>query len=437
MLKRQQKLGKYTIEARLGEGGFATVYRARDTIEGIKVALKVPHPELSSGRFLDDFRQEIRLTAPLDHPGILPIKNASVIGGRFVIALPLGETTLANRLQRRMAPKTALNYSEQILEAVAYAHRNKIVHCDLKPENFILFPENRIRLTDFGIAKLAWRRKVISGSGTGTVGYLAPEQAFGRPSYASDVFALGLLFYRMFAGQLPTWPYHWPPAGFDRLRRTVHPDFIAILRRATIVDHTRRYSDANRMLAAFQRVKPRALRGRTTMRRRRKNGNGKPVGHWRTLRLKEFNQGLGRALEAKHQCGRCHGPMSEAMRWCPWCGTERKRHTGKSSFPGRCKRCKRGVKLDWRFCPWCYGGIIQEPSSREYSDVRYDGRCRNSKCGRKDLMPFMRYCPWCRTKVARKWKLPESGKPCEKCGWGVATDYWSACPWCGTQVRSA
>ena len=67
--------------------------------------------------------------------------------------------------------------------------------------------------------------------------------------------------------------------------------------------------------------------------------------------------------------------------------------------------------------------------------MRYEAQCRNSKCSRKDLMPFMRYCPWCRTKVARKWKLPESGKRCEKCSWGVASDYWSACPWCGTAVK--
>jgi serine/threonine-protein kinase len=435
MLRTRQRLGKYRIEARLGEGGFATVYRARDTIEGIKVALKVPHPDLAGPRLIEDFHQEIRLTARLDHPGILPIKNASIIDGQLVIVSPLGSGTLAERLQRRLAPKTALNYTEQILEAVACAHRNKIVHCDLKPENFIMFPDNRVRLTDFGIAKLAWRRSTLIGSGTGTVGYLAPEQAFGRPTFASDVFAIGLLMYRMFGGHLPTWPYEWPPPGFDKLRQMVHPDMIALIYRATDFDHNKRFQDANRMLAAFKRVRPRALRGRK-VKRRRKNGHAQRAGHWRTLRLKEFNRGVGRALEAKHQCGRCHGPMSEAMRWCPWCGVQRTKHTGATPFPGRCKRCKRGVKRDWRFCPWCYGGIIQDPSVREYSDVRYEGRCANTRCTRKDLMPFMRYCPWCRTKVARKWKLPGSGKPCGKCGWGVATEYWSACPWCGSRVSS-
>jgi serine/threonine-protein kinase len=435
MLKARQRLGKYQIEAPLGEGGFATVYRALDTIEGIKVALKVPHPELSSKKFYDEFLREVRLSAGLDHPGILPIKNASIIDDRFVVAYPLGQATLGDRLQRRVAPKTALSYAEQILEAVAYAHRHKVVHCDLKPDNFIMFPGNRVRLTDFGIAKLALRRATLSGSGTGSVGFLAPEQAFGRPTYASDVFALGLLCYRLFAGQLPTWPYEWPPPGYDRLKRAVHPDLIAIIYRATDLDHKKRYQDANRMLAAFRRVEPRALRGLGTKRRRR-GSVPKPVGHWRTLRLKEFNLGLGRALQAKHQCGRCRGPMSESMRSCPWCGNERKRHTGRSPFPARCPRCRRGVKLDWRFCPWCYGGVIQEPSAREYTDVRYEGKCRSTRCSRKDLMPFMRYCPWCRTKVARKWKLPQGGTPCTKCGWGVAADYWSACPWCGTGMRS-
>ena len=433
MLKVRQRLGKYIIEGRLGQGGFATVYRARDTIEGVRVALKVPHPDLSGGKFLDDFRREIRITAQLDHPGILPMKNASFIGDRLVIASPLGESTLADRLGRRMAPRTALGLFEQILEAVAYAHRHRIVHCDLKPENFILFPDGRIRLTDFGIAKLARRRAPISGSGTGTVGYLAPEQAFGRPGFASDVFALGLLCYRMFAGQLPTWPYDWPPPGHERLRRRVHPDFLAFIRRALAVDHTRRFRDADRMLIAFRRLKSRVLRPQTA-RRRKRNGGDNRTGHWRTIRFNEFRRGLGRKLEARHHCGRCSGPMSEDMRWCPWCGVEHRRHTGESRFPGQCRRCGRGLKRDWRYCPWCYGGAVQEPSTRAYTDVRYSARCRNSRCTRRDLMRFMRYCPWCRTKVTRKWRLPEGGKPCRRCGWGVAREYWSHCPWCGAGV---
>jgi len=434
MVKVRQSLGKYRIQRRIAEGGFATVYQARDTIEGIDVALKIPHAELLTPQLLADFRKEVRLTAGLDHPGILPIKSAAFIDELFVIAYPLGQSTLADRLQHRLSGKRALDYAEQILEAVAYAHRRRVIHLDIKPENLILFPEGKVRLTDFGIAKLALRAHTMTGYGTGTIGYLAPEQAFGRPSTASDVFALGLLFYRMFSGELPDWPYDWPPAGYDRLRRAVHPDFAAVIRRAMEVDSQRRFSDAGRMLAAFRRIKPRALRGDST-KKRRKTARRPRAGQWRTIRLREFKRRFGSAIGAHNHCGRCGGPVAEAMRWCPWCGKERRVHRGPvTRFPARCKRCGRGIKRDWKFCAWCYGGQIQEPSTREYDDARYEAKCRSTKCPRRDLMPFMRYCPWCHTKVTRRWRLPEGDVACKSCGWGVLPEYWDYCPWCGKRA---
>ena len=265
-LKARQSLGKYRIQRRLAESGFAVVYEALDTVEGIRVALKIPYERLTTEEMLDNFRKEVRLAAKLDHPNILSIKNASTIDGHFVIVLPLAEQTLADRLCYRMAFRTAIDFSEQILEAVAYAHQHRIIHCDIKPENVLLFPGNRIRLTDFGIAKVA--RRTIDASGSGTVGYVAPEQAMGRPSLRSDVFSVGLMLYRMFTGRLPEWPFRWPPPGHDRLRRRVHPDLIGLLRKSMEVKPSGRYENAEYMLSAFRRVKPRALKFAT--RRRKK-----------------------------------------------------------------------------------------------------------------------------------------------------------------------
>jgi len=169
VLKARQLLGKYRIAGRLGEGGFATVYRAYDTIEGIPVALKIPHPRLVTKDVLESFRKEVRLTANLDHPNILPIKNAEFVGKQFVIAYPLGEGTLDQRLKRRLATRTALHYAEQMLEALAFAHRHRIIHCDIKPDNFILFPGGRVRLADFGIAKVARSTALLNAKGTGTI----------------------------------------------------------------------------------------------------------------------------------------------------------------------------------------------------------------------------------------------------------------------------
>jgi Serine/threonine protein kinase len=256
-LRTRQKLGKYRIEKRLSEGGYATVYQAFDTIEGIHVALKIPRGPKPSEESLRIFRHEVRLAARLEHPNILPLKDASVIEDYFVITFPLGERTLSDRLTRRISVRSAMYFAEQILEALAYAHQQRIVHCDVKPENMVLFAGDRLRLADFGIAKFA--QKTIAGSGTGTIGYMAPEQAMGKPSQRSDVFSAGLIIYRMFSGEWPSWPYNWPPPGIRRLRAKIHPDFIAFLQKAIDADPRKRFRDAEQMRNAFLRLKPRVM----------------------------------------------------------------------------------------------------------------------------------------------------------------------------------
>ena len=121
-LRARQKLGKYRIHRRLATGGFAVVYSARDTVEGIDVALKIPHDHLLSRGVLADFRKEARLAAPLDHPNILPIKTADEVEGQFAIVTRLGKETLSERLTRRLGNKTILAFAEQLLQALAFAH---------------------------------------------------------------------------------------------------------------------------------------------------------------------------------------------------------------------------------------------------------------------------------------------------------------------------
>ncbi len=266
MLKARHKLGKYRIEKRISEGGFASVYQAYDTIEGVHVALKIPTASSVNPEMLKDFRNEVRLASKLVHPNILPIKDASIIDGTFVIVLPLGEKTLADRFSRRLSLQTVLDYTGQMLEAVAFAHHHRIIHCDVKPENMLLFADNTLKLTDFGIAKIAF--KTVRGSGTGTMGYMAPEQAMGKPSFHSDVFSLGLIIYRMLSGEWPEWPFDWPPPGYKRVRGRVPADFIAWLKRSMDLIPKKRFRDAEQMLAEFQKLLP--LVHEHTLRRRRK-----------------------------------------------------------------------------------------------------------------------------------------------------------------------
>ena len=262
VLRVRQRLGKYRIERRIAQGGFANVYQAWDSIEGVHVALKMPHQFNVTASMLDTFQREARVVAKLDHPNILPLKDASFIDGRFVIASRLGERTLADRLKKRVSFKTALDYIEQMTSAVAYAHRNRIIHCDIKPENLILHSDGRLQLTDFGIAKVAQRTiiRTMVASGSGTIGYMAPEQAMGRPSAKSDVFSLGLMSYRILSGVLPEWPYEWPQRGYANLRRKAHPDLIAWLKKSLETRPSRRHQDANDMLRAFHSAKRKSLR---------------------------------------------------------------------------------------------------------------------------------------------------------------------------------
>lgn len=257
-LKIRQKLGKYRIERRLGAGGFAAVYQAMDTVQGIRVAIKVPHSRYTTEAVLTEFRKEIRTTAPLEHDNILPIKDASIIEDRLVVVFPLGDETLQQRMMRRICLETAFDIAEQILRATALAHSHHVIHCDIKPENVIVFAGNRVRLADFGIAKVS--QKTVQGGGTGTVGYMAPEQAMGKPSFRSDVFSIGLILWRLLSGQWPEWPFEWPANGYAKLRGRIHPEFIDFMRRAIEINPRHRYRDAQQMLATFLKLKNRTLR---------------------------------------------------------------------------------------------------------------------------------------------------------------------------------
>lgn len=424
MLRRGQRLGKYRIRNRLAQGGFADVYRAHDTVEGVDVALKIPQGN-DDPAVMEGFRREARMASRLEHPNILPLKNADEPEGRFVIAYPLGEGSVADRLDKRLPIAVALSWGEQLLMALAHAHEHKVIHCDVKPDNLIVFDhDTRLRLADFGLAKVA--ANTIAASASGTIGYIAPEQALGRPSARSDVFSAGLVIYRMLTGELPEWPYDWPPPGHERLVRHA-PELSEVLQRALKVDTRRRYRDAGQMLTAYRKAQRKILRRRKSKAESlvvRKHGRR----DWRSVRLRQLRRLLGQRLTLSHECGACHQPVDERMRVCPWCGTDPLTPVGETSFPDHCPRCERGVKLDWSYCAWCYGPKIGPQSGRRYTDRRYASAC--SSCGGK-LIPFSRYCPWCRVRIKQRWPLVKKARRCTRCEQPVLPGFWAHCPWCG------
>lgn len=257
-LRAKGRIGKYRLDRRIGQGGFADVYAATDTLLSIKVALKIPNAKWVSDELISAFRREAKMTMGFEHPHILPIRDASFIDGRFVIVTPLADRTLDDRLKNRMSFETAFEFTSQLLDAVAYAHQHGVIHCDIKPENVMLFEHDWLRLGDFGIAKVA--QNTINGSGTGTLGYMAPEQAMGKPSKRSDVFSIGLIAHRMLSGKWPEYPFQWPFPGATAMRRRVHADVVAIIRKSVAIRPRDRFVDAEKMAEAWEKSRLKATR---------------------------------------------------------------------------------------------------------------------------------------------------------------------------------
>ena len=202
--------GRYTIERELGVGGMATVYLARDLKHDREVALKVLRPELAHALGPDRFLREIRTTARLDHPHILPVLDSGEAGGLLWYTMPYvkGES-LRDRMRRetQLPLATALDIAREVASALDYAHRAGVVHRDIKPEN-ILLADGQARVADFGIARAldagSGGKVTATGIAVGTPAYMSPEQASADPvDGRSDVYALGCVLYEMLAGEPP------------------------------------------------------------------------------------------------------------------------------------------------------------------------------------------------------------------------------------------
>ncbi|MEM9645812.1 MAG: serine/threonine-protein kinase [Planctomycetota bacterium] len=247
------RLDQYRLKGRLGEGGFATVYSAYDNERGRLVAIKIPESRyVSNQQTLCDLKREVEIMDSVKHPAILPLIESRIIDGYFVIVTPLGQETLADRMMRRMSRPTAMQLIYQMTEAIGFAHDREVLHRDVKPENFILFSGNEVRLTDFGLARIEHCR--YEDSASGTLGYIAPEQALGKPGYPSDVFSLGMIVYRMLSGELPEYPFQAPLPGFNKLRRGVSRPFVDWVRKAIDPSPAKRFRTAGAMHRALKKI---------------------------------------------------------------------------------------------------------------------------------------------------------------------------------------
>ena len=200
-----QQIGNYRLIRLLGEGGFAEVYLGEHIHLGTEAAIKVLTARLSSDE-IEQFRNEARTIARLKHPHIVRILDFGVDNGTpFLVMDYVANGTLRQRFPRgtQLSPETILPFVTQIAAVLQYAHDQKLIHRDVKPENMLLDGEN-VLLSDFGIAVVAHSsRSLNTQDQAGTLPYMAPEQLQGKPRIASDQYALGVVVYEWLTGTRP------------------------------------------------------------------------------------------------------------------------------------------------------------------------------------------------------------------------------------------
>src|SRR6266487_3652806 len=209
------------ILAFIGKGGMGAVYKARQPALDRFVALKILPPQVASGTgFAERFNREARALARLSHPNIVAVHEFGQVNGLPYFIMEFVDGLNLRQLERagKLSPQEALKIVPQICEALQFAHDEGIVHRDIKPENILLDKKGRVKIADFGIAKILGREPDVALTQTqgvlGTPQYMAPEQVEKPQSvdHRADIFSLGVVFYEMLTGELPLGKFSPPSA---------------------------------------------------------------------------------------------------------------------------------------------------------------------------------------------------------------------------------
>src|SRR3954452_6331558 len=200
--------GRYRIIRKLGSGGMANVYLAEDQELGRRVAIKILNERhANDDQFRERFRREAKNAAGLSHPNIVSIYDRGEAEGTYYISMEYleGRSLKELILARGPAPiSVAVDYARQILAALRIAHRQGLVHRDIKPHNVLVDGEGRLKVTDFGIARAGPSQMTEEGSIIGTAQYLSPEQAQGASvDQTSDLYSVGVVLYELLTGVVP------------------------------------------------------------------------------------------------------------------------------------------------------------------------------------------------------------------------------------------
>lgn len=263
--------GKYQIIEKIGSGGMADVYKAIQLQSHRTVAIKVLKPEFEKdAAFVRRFEQEAQAVLGLSHENIVRSYDVGVREELPFIVLEYVEgTTLKDRIraQGKLQPRSAINYGAQVLDAISHAHERGIIHRDVKPQNIIVTPRGRAKLADFGIARnLESGTQTFSGSHVlGSVHYLSPEQAKGRPvTVESDIYSMGVTLYEMATGCLPFEGENSVSIALKHLQEEMVPPIVLnpdmpralndVILKATRKQPSQRYHSAKEMRQDLLRV---------------------------------------------------------------------------------------------------------------------------------------------------------------------------------------
>src|SRR5688572_10505636 len=258
MLQPGSQIGRYEIQRRLGRGGMGTVYVAHDPVLGRLVAIKVFATDLELPDAAQRFAKEARSAATLNHPNIVTVHDYGDVESQpYIVMEYVQGDTLADIIRRKVpVPLTEkLRWLEELCAGLAYAHRNGVLHRDIKPTNLMSSRSGLLKILDFGIARMMGTLSPKATALVGTPGYMAPEQILGEAiDHRVDQFSIGVVCYELlgytdaFPGDtLPTITYRiltQDPVPLSQLVHDLHPDLIAIVDRSLRKNPAERFEDA-------------------------------------------------------------------------------------------------------------------------------------------------------------------------------------------------
>ncbi|MBM3310519.1 MAG: hypothetical protein FJY80_03315 [Candidatus Aminicenantes bacterium] len=309
MFLQGQRVGKYEIIRSLGSGGFGSVYLAKDVWLDIKVAIKVPYKQSIE---LFKLLKEPRLQAVLNHPNIVRLLAAEKVDKIFFFVMEYVRGRTLEKIlikDKTVDVERAVDFGKQLCAGVDHAHRNKIIHRDLRPSNIMVSEEGQLKITDFGTS--AWLQNVpYATTRIGSPPYMAPEQFMGKATYASDIYSIGCILYEMVTGRPPI---------FD-------PDPFKILERAQEGKITPPRLKSNRVPRLLDEVIMKCLAANAEARYARPSEISYALAEIRDEKpvQAEIDDILGRIRARERHgaesCWNCHRQLPFRAKACPYCG---------------------------------------------------------------------------------------------------------------------